>query len=204
MFRKQRPAEELSDEQLDDFLNENFSDSDSVKSVEDVYSSGDEINDDYTPDPTEQEVNSCIENALNDMAAGESSTAFICNATNLTFDMSAIEAVASSTLREFAELQNVNAGATINIARDVPAYEIVDNVDLLSSPEYEEIFEEVVVPVDDEEATTTARSRPFRKAKRRRSPLPSLESSGPSFTPNAGGFTGAGKRIHHISIYYNK
>lgn len=66
------------------------------------------------------------------------------------------------------------------------------------------MYEEVDVEVETEEAqpsTSTAVETPagVRPAKRARSPLPSMDVTGPTVTPSTGGFTGTGEFAHLIN-----
>lgn len=70
---------------------------------------------------------------------------------------------------------------------------------VVTTEEVEQALGEVVI--HDEPSTSTSR---FKPPKRQRSPLPEIQSTGPSIVPSAGGFTGTGKmstRIIHLIFY---
>lgn len=74
-------------------------------------------------------------------------------------------------------------------------YIVLDNVVLLSSPEDIEALP--IVFEQPKPSTSAARTRPNQK--RARSPLPTIDANGPSFTPNDGGLIGSGK---NSSLYF--
>lgn len=87
---------------------------------------------------------------------------------------------------------------------DGSTYTILDHVNLNSSEEDVEVevgAQEEVVTISNEPQPSTSsapqatKPKPTRikPPKRARSPLPIVESDGPQFTPNNGGFTGSGK-----------
>lgn len=181
-------TEDLSDEHAQEFINSHESDE------EIDYNSDDSILDPtFVPDAIERDES--LDAAVNDMVAAESTNAYIDAASvDLSaLDITAIEnPIASSTLRKhFGPLE----------------YDVIDDIDLLSSGE-----ELVDVPVihgevadlppgyeiiaeGPEPSTSCARTSSHKPKKRLRSPLPTIETTGPSITPGSGGFTGTGKFI---------
>lgn len=189
---------ELSDEQIQELIDSvesNFENDDETSDSPD-YSDDSIADPNYNPDPIELEVDELIDNAIQDMNLGESSHAFIGNQSNLSFD---ITSAASSTLHPAA------------------VYEIVDDVNWVS-PDETATENVIFIPLDadtaiefaaansaeDEEvaAATSSAVRSFKPAKRARSPLPAIEASGPSITPNAGGFLGIGKQNYSSQCYF--
>lgn len=162
-YKKKVNLEELSDEQLLEFI-------DSVDSDDDIYSSDDSVNDpDYIVDNIEPDTTAelsksdenAIDNCIDVMNEAETTDAFV-EAINFSMNISEIP---SSTL-----------------VMDVAAVETVDTEG----------------PSSSTPTTTNAR---FKPAKRARSPLPTVETTGPLVQPSAGGFTGEGIYGHLYILF---
>lgn len=151
----------MSDEQIE-LLIESIED-DSEDSC-DYDSDCSDPNPDDVPDEIEAETQQMIHNALREMDEGETSYAFVSpDSDDLTFDMSEMEFAASSTMHEVA------ANETVESEESAAA---------------------------ENQTSTSAASQPstsgtFKRPKRPRSPLPTVEEDGPQATPNSGGLIGS-------------
>lgn len=179
----------LSDEHVAQMME---SDQSGIESSDGDSSVGDSSGYNYLSDDDDEEVGNAIEDAVQQMNAGETSHAFIDG-----IDISALEIDAALP----------SAAST---------YVLLDEIDLMSSNSGEEmqnvpieilpiVFAEPAEPTTStgvstspQPSTSTAtvataakktKKKPF-KPKRVRSPLPIFDPAGPSFTPNNGGFKG--------------
>lgn len=156
----------MNDDELQEFM-------DSVETDESDsgdFSSGDEFNDpDYIPDEISAEEEQCISQAIREMNAGETSDFFI-QAVNMSLNVYDLPP-ASSTIIE-----------------TVAATETVETTEAIASTSQAMETLEIAEETETVESTTSH----FKPQKRPRSPLPSIEITGPDIVPSAGGFIGAG------------
>lgn len=174
-------TEDLSDEFVNDFINDGETDEESVLDTDSDHSEADP---DYFPDAIEMEIDA----AVNQMFAAETTDAFVAAA---DVDISGLD---------ISAMERQSASSTI-VMNNEQQYDIRDNVDLTTQ---EEIVDLPVIHLDllqfgDEViAEGPSKSSTFKPKKRPRSPLPTVESAGPSITPSAGGFIGSGKFITFV------
>lgn len=170
---------EIPDEMIDEMMNM-VEDDDDDESVVGSDESENEFLDDGEADDVQSDTNAMINNAIRDMGLEETSAEFI---DNLPIDMDETAPLASSS-----------------------SYNILSKVSLLS-PEEDTV--EVEVETSPHPSTSTVPPPPiqppqsrFKRTKRVRSPLPSFQTDGPSFTPGSGGFTGQSKYINS-SLFFS-
>lgn len=166
--RKNVKVSELNDEQLLEFM-------ESVESDEgDDLSSDDDIDD---PDFVLDEISAEDERYISQVChqINEDESGFVNQAADYSLNMSTIAQALPS------------ASSTLQPELTVSNEEVV-----VSTEQHDESIGEIVVhEVVHEEGPSTSTPR-FKPPKRARSPLPEIESTGPSIVPSAGGFTGTG------------
>lgn len=153
-YKKRVNLEELSEEQLMEFIDSVESDVDSVGS-DDSVADPDFVFDSILSESDEQAIEACTD----EMNEAENTDAFV-QAINLSLNLNELEAPAASS----------------TFVHDVAALETVETVET------------------QEPSTSTA----TRATKRGRSPLPTVEATGPSIQPSVGGFDGGSMTIFSI------
>lgn len=175
----------MSDEQIEEMM-------DSVEpepSEKDLDSDDSLIDPDYVPDELQLQLN----NAIAGMQEGETSHAFLADIdlSAMDFDAMIIEnPPAASSFIEIASPESLSSEDSVPI-QSMPI--IFDDVPSTSAA----ATSAEAQPSTSAAATATppaGKRAPFKK-KRVRSPLPTIEATGPSFTPNDGGLIGNGKSI---------
>lgn len=167
---------DMSDEMIEEMM-------DSVESEQEDadYDSDDSVKDpDYFPHECESQLNA----AITDMQQGESSHAFIPDIDLSAIDFDAIDIIPpSAPSSRIGNLVSLHSLST----EDIQAMPIVLSEEAQPSTS-------AAAAAAAEAPIKLAKSTPF-KPKRARSPLPSIEDTGPTFTPNDGGLIGNGEFI---------
>lgn len=170
---------DMSEEMVEEMMNSVESDD---QEASDNNDSDPELFDEDDEDDVQSETQAMINNAIHDMGINETSADFIAN---LPIDLDETVPTASSS-----------------------TYNIFEKISLLSS---EEDTVEVEVETSPQPSTSMGPPQPppllpppqtrFKRAKRARSPLPSLQEDGPSITPGNGGFIGQGEYINSSHVF---
>lgn len=173
--RKQVKLSDLTDDQLLEFM-------DSVETDEEADFSSDDELDDPTFNVQDHEISpedeQCISQSLETM---QESDAFIAEAVNYSLNISKID--------------TPSASSTLNQAQAVEIVEL-DVVEETASL-LEEACVVAAVPSTSTAVQPGTSTPVFKASKRPRSPLPTMEVTGPMNVPSAGGFMGQGKCMNH-------
>lgn len=196
-YKKRVNLNELTDDELLEFI-------DSVESENEMYDSDGSVTDpDYVidhikPDDTlldvdEQEIMEGID---------EKNAADIKNAIEDGINIKTDDTL--SLIDEQAIMEGIEEmNAADNTDAFIQAINISMNISDIEQLTHSFLIDDVAVETIETQPTTStgiATNTLFKPAKRCRSPLPTVEDTGPKIQPTAGGFTGGGATIFHPFI----
>lgn len=204
MMSKSVKLSELSDEEIREFMDSAETDSESD------YDSDDDVNDpNYIPDEITPEIPEQITPEIPDEVtpiSPEDERAIsmylkeisIGNVADFSLNISSLDAPpASSTFRE-GKFQLCYTVSTLYSKFHIVFFTVYvpveqDDIEAVLSEEEVEPIPSTSIAVEPVPSTSRAVPSILNPSKRARSPLPSLEVTGPSITPSDGGFSGQSK-----------